>query len=91
MIERRRQIQILLQLVGDVLATGAAFFVAYWLRFEVEVQPVTKGLPPLYMYLRLVPVVTVLWSVCPAPARRPPRPLSLKESIRKFICLLRHN
>ena len=63
MIERRRQIQILLQLVGDVLATGAAFFVAYWLRFEVEVQPVTKGLPPLYMYLRLVPVVTVLYPV----------------------------
>jgi exopolysaccharide biosynthesis polyprenyl glycosylphosphotransferase len=36
-------------------------FVAYWLRFVVEIQPVTKGVPPLVEYLRLVPVVIVLW------------------------------
>ena len=62
-IERRRQIQVLLQLVGDILATVAAVFIAYWLRFEVQVQPVTKGLPSLQMYLRLVPVVMVLYPV----------------------------
>ena len=61
MIERRRQIQVLLQLIGDVLATGAAVIIAYWLRFEVQIQPVTKGLPPFHMYLRLVPVVVVLY------------------------------
>jgi exopolysaccharide biosynthesis polyprenyl glycosylphosphotransferase len=60
-IERRRQIQVLLQLVGDILATAVAVVVAYWLRFEVQVQPVTKGLPPFNMYLRLVPVVVVLY------------------------------
>ena len=54
-IERRRQIQVLLQLVGDILATAVAVIFAYWLRFEVQVQPVTKGLPPFNMYLRLVP------------------------------------
>jgi exopolysaccharide biosynthesis polyprenyl glycosylphosphotransferase len=63
MIERRRQIQVLLQLVGDLLVSGLAVLVAYWLRFEVEIQPVTKGLPPLSMYLRLVPVVMVLFPV----------------------------
>ena len=63
MIERRRQIQVLLQLVGDILATVAAVFIAYWLRFEIQVQPVTKGLPSLQMYLRLVPVVMVLYPV----------------------------
>ena len=63
MIERRRQIQVLLQLVGDVVVSGLAVLVAYWLRFEVEIQPVTKGLPPLHMYLRLVPVVMVLYPV----------------------------
>jgi Undecaprenyl-phosphate glucose phosphotransferase len=62
-IERRRQIQVLLQLIGDVLATAAAVFVAYWLRFEVQIQPVTKGLPPLHMYLRLLPVVVVLYPI----------------------------
>jgi exopolysaccharide biosynthesis polyprenyl glycosylphosphotransferase len=62
-IERRRQIQVILQLIGDILATAAAVLVAYWLRFEVQIQPVTKGLPPLNMYLRLVPVVVVLYPV----------------------------
>ncbi len=61
MIERRRQIQVLLQLVGDILATAAAVVLAYWLRFEFQVQPVTKGLPPFNMYLRLVPAVVLLY------------------------------
>jgi len=60
-IERRRQTQVLLQLVGDSLATAVAVIIAYWLRFEVQIQPVTKGLPPFNMYLRLVPVVVVLY------------------------------
>ena len=63
MIERRRQIQITLQLVGDVLATGAAVLIAYWLRFEVQLHPVTKGLPPLIRYLQLVPAVMILYPV----------------------------
>ena len=63
MIERRRQIQVLLQLIGDILATAAAVFIAYWLRFEVQIQPVTKGQPPLLMYLQLVPVVVVLYPI----------------------------
>jgi exopolysaccharide biosynthesis polyprenyl glycosylphosphotransferase len=62
-IERRRQIQALLQLAGDILATAAAVILAYWLRFEVEIQPVTKGLPPFHMYLRLVPAVVVLYPI----------------------------
>jgi exopolysaccharide biosynthesis polyprenyl glycosylphosphotransferase len=62
-IERRRQIQIMLQLVGDVLATGAAVLIAYWLRFEVQFHPVTKGIPPLLMYLQLVPAVMILYPV----------------------------
>ncbi len=63
MIERRRQIQVLLQLVGDIFATAVAVVIAYWLRFEVQVQPVTKGLPPFHMYLLLVPAVVVLYPV----------------------------
>jgi exopolysaccharide biosynthesis polyprenyl glycosylphosphotransferase len=62
-IERRRQIQVMLQLIGDLLATCLAFFVAYWLRFEFEIHPVTKGLPPLSMYLRLLPAVLILYPV----------------------------
>ncbi|HOC41381.1 MAG TPA: undecaprenyl-phosphate glucose phosphotransferase [Thermoanaerobaculales bacterium] len=63
MIQRRRQIEALIKLAGDVVATAAAVMVAYWLRFEVQVQPVTKGLPPIEPYLRLLPAVVVLWPV----------------------------
>jgi exopolysaccharide biosynthesis polyprenyl glycosylphosphotransferase len=62
-IERRRQFQVVLQLVGDLLALSLAVPVAYWLRFVIEVQPVTKGLPPVSMYLNLIPVVLVLYPV----------------------------
>jgi exopolysaccharide biosynthesis polyprenyl glycosylphosphotransferase len=60
-IERRRQIQVLLQLIGDLTATISAFSFAYWLRFVVEVQPVTKGMPPFDKYLQLLPVVLALF------------------------------
>jgi FlaA1/EpsC-like NDP-sugar epimerase len=60
-IQRRRQIQLVLQLAGDVLATAAAVLIAYWLRFEVEIQPVTKGVPPLDEYLGLIAVTSLLW------------------------------
>ena len=63
MIERRRQFQVVLQLVGDLLALSLAVPVAYWLRFVIEVQPVTKGLPPVSMYLNLIPAVLVLYPV----------------------------
>ena len=61
MIQRRRQIQVALQLAGDILATSAAILVAYWLRFEVPIHPVTKGMPPLEMYLQLIPVTALMW------------------------------
>jgi Undecaprenyl-phosphate glucose phosphotransferase len=62
-IERRRQFQVVLQLIGDLLATGLAVPAAYWLRFVIEVQPVTKGLPPISRYLNLIPVVLFLFPV----------------------------
>lgn len=61
MIQRRRQIQVALLLAGDILATAVAILIAYWLRFEVEIHPVTKGIPPLEMYLRLIPVTALMW------------------------------
>ncbi len=63
MIARRRQTQVALYLVGDVAATAASVLVAYWLRFVIEIVPVTKGVPPLAPYLRLIPVTALLWPV----------------------------
>jgi len=62
-IQRRRQLRVLLLVAGDILATAVAMPLAYWLRFGLEVLPVTKGVPDFEMYLQLVPVVMVLWPV----------------------------
>ncbi len=63
MISRRRQTQVVLYLVGDVAATAVALFLAFWLRFEIQVLPVTKGIPPIAPYLRLIWVTSILWPV----------------------------
>jgi exopolysaccharide biosynthesis polyprenyl glycosylphosphotransferase len=63
MIERRRQIEGMLQLLSDLLATAVAFGLAYWLRFIVELQPLTKGMPPASRYLQLLGVVLALFPI----------------------------
>jgi exopolysaccharide biosynthesis polyprenyl glycosylphosphotransferase len=47
----------------DLLATYLALFLAYHLRFNVEVYPVTKGIPPFEPYVALFPIITLIWPV----------------------------
>jgi exopolysaccharide biosynthesis polyprenyl glycosylphosphotransferase len=61
MIERRRQIQVVLHLLGDLLATALGVPVAYWLRFHFEVVEITKGIPEWEHYLVLVPMALLIW------------------------------
>jgi Undecaprenyl-phosphate glucose phosphotransferase len=48
-------------LVSDVAATIAALAAAYYLRFRVEIIPVTRGIPDASLYFRLVPLIAALW------------------------------
>ena len=48
-------------LFSDLAATFVALAGAYWLRFEAEIIPVTKGVPPASDYLRLIPYIAALW------------------------------
>jgi Undecaprenyl-phosphate glucose phosphotransferase len=48
-------------LFSDVAATFVALAGAYWLRFEAEIIPVTKGVPPASDYLGLFPYIAALW------------------------------
>jgi Undecaprenyl-phosphate glucose phosphotransferase len=50
-----------LLLVSDLAATFLALAAAYWLRFEAEIIPVTKGVPAPAEYLRLLPFIAGLW------------------------------
>jgi len=47
----------------DLVATYLALFLAYHLRFNVEVYPVTKGIPPFEPYVALFPIITLIWPV----------------------------
>ncbi len=61
MIQQRHRTTAGIYLFGDLAATLAAFFGAWLLRFELAVIPVTKNVPEFTPYLRLVPIVLVLW------------------------------
>jgi exopolysaccharide biosynthesis polyprenyl glycosylphosphotransferase len=47
----------------DLLATYAALVLAFYLRFIIEIVPVTKGVPPFGPYLALFPIITLIWPV----------------------------
>ena len=63
MIRQRHRTTAGIFLTGDLLATLAAFFAGWFLRFEVEVIPVTKNVPEFAPYLRLVPAILIVWPV----------------------------
>lgn len=67
MIRQRHKSIATIYLVGDLLATVAAFFGAWVLRFELDfiprVFPVNPDLPDIRRYLELLPFVLVLWPV----------------------------
>jgi Undecaprenyl-phosphate glucose phosphotransferase len=60
-IHRSNRRLALLFLASDLAATFIALAAAYWLRFEAEIIPVTKGVPPASDYLRLFPFIAILW------------------------------
>ena len=61
MIHRSHRRLAALFVSSDLAATFSALAVAYWLRFEAEIIPVTKGVPAFSAYLRLFPFVAALW------------------------------
>ncbi len=63
MIHQRYRIAAAVHLAGDLVATLLAFLGAWYLRFEVEVLPLTKGTPEFGRYLDLLPVVLLLFPV----------------------------
>jgi exopolysaccharide biosynthesis polyprenyl glycosylphosphotransferase len=63
LIRQRHRITAAVLLAGDLLATTAAFFAAWYLRFSVEVVPLTKNPPALERYLELLPFILLLYPV----------------------------
>ena len=63
MIKRTNRRLPTLFLVSDLAATLAALVAAYFLRFRAEIVPVTKGIPGAGTYLRLFPLIALLWPI----------------------------
>jgi len=52
-----------LLVVTDLLVTYAALLTAFYVRFTIEILPVTKGVPPFGPYLALFPIIALIWPV----------------------------
>ena len=63
MIQKRRRSTVALYLASDLLATLAAFLLAWFVRFNLEVPALTKGVPDFGRYLELLPIVLVIWPI----------------------------
>jgi Undecaprenyl-phosphate glucose phosphotransferase len=61
-MKRPLQIHSAISLATDMLAVTLAFILSYILRFKLEIIPLTKGTPPIKVYLILLPVALVLWA-----------------------------
>jgi Undecaprenyl-phosphate glucose phosphotransferase len=60
MVKRYNRLLIAFHVVTDAILGMAAFFLAYLLRFESGLIPITKGLPPVSQYVNVLPFIAVL-------------------------------
>jgi Undecaprenyl-phosphate glucose phosphotransferase len=61
MIEKKQKALASIYLVNDAVAANVAMLMAWFLRFSVEVIPLTKGTQALSKYALLLPIVTVVF------------------------------
>src|SRR3954466_16372346 len=60
MVRRYNRLLVAFYVVTDALLAIWAFVLAYGIRFESGLIPVTKGYPPLEQYFNVLPFVAVL-------------------------------
>src|SRR6476469_8964414 len=60
MVKRHNRLLVALYVCSDAVLGIAAFVLAYVVRFESGLIPVTKGFPPFSQYLNVLPFIGVL-------------------------------
>src|SRR5215468_6179424 len=63
MVRRYNRLLVAFHVLTDALLAVWAFVLAYGIRFESGLIPVTKGYPPLEQYLNVAPLVALLTPV----------------------------
>jgi exopolysaccharide biosynthesis polyprenyl glycosylphosphotransferase len=61
MVKQQSRVWIGLYVAADVLATFAAFALAYFVRFHSDLLTVTKGVNPFRQYLWLMALILLFW------------------------------
>lgn len=61
MIEKKHRALASIYFINDAVASNLAMITAWVLRFYVEVIPVTKGAQDVWVYARLLPIVTIVF------------------------------
>ena len=61
MIEQKHKGLASVYLVNDAVASNVAMLCAYFLRFQLELIPLTKGQQTLAAYIELLPIVTIVF------------------------------
>ena len=60
MVRRYNRLLVAVYVVSDALLAMWAFILAYGIRFESGLIPVTKGYPPIEQYIHVLPFIVVL-------------------------------
>src|SRR6187455_2434972 len=63
MVRRYNRLLVVFYVVTDALLAMWAFLLAYGIRFESGLIPVTRGYPPIEQYVTVLPLVAVLTPV----------------------------
>ena len=61
MIEKKHRTLASVYLINDAVASNLAMICAWFLRFQFEVIPVTKGQQDLATYAKILPIVTIVF------------------------------
>lgn len=61
MIQRKHQSLATIQLAFDIIASNLAMLAAWYLRFALQIVPVTKGQQDLETYFQILPLVSIVF------------------------------
>jgi exopolysaccharide biosynthesis polyprenyl glycosylphosphotransferase len=61
LIEKKHRALASVYLINDAIASNLAMLAAWFLRFHVEIVPVTKGMQEIELYLSILPIITIVF------------------------------
>jgi Undecaprenyl-phosphate glucose phosphotransferase len=61
LIEKKHRALASIYLINDAIASNLAMLAAWFLRFHVEIVPVTKGMQDIELYLSILPIITIVF------------------------------